>query len=150
MSEHHAAIDVTDGIHALDIGLHLVVYLNATTANGHTDGVKAFEQYWLTANRHKHAIGNKALLFALEVVGHCQALVARGDGLHAGLSHNLDAALAQCLAQAFGDVFVKWWQDFLAELDNSYLHTIGVEDGGKLHADDATAHDAQALGQFGH
>ena len=150
VGEHHAAVHVTDGVNAGHVGHHVVIHLDAATAHGDAYCVKTLGQHGLAANRHEHLLAGHALGLALELIGYGITVLALGDAVDSSAGDDFDATLAQDGLQALGHVLVKRRQDFLAVLDDGHLDAKRAEHGGKLHADDAATHDAQALGQSFH
>ena len=150
MGEHHAAVHVTDGINALDVGHHVVVHFDASTANGNTHGLNSLRQHGLASNRHQHLLSSHTLRLAFEFKGNGETVFALSDAIDGSTGDNLDATFAQDGFQPLGHILVKRRQNFLAVLDNGYLDTKCAEHGGKLHADDTATHDAQTLGQRFH
>ena len=147
VGKHHATVHVTDGINTGHVSHHVVVHLDAATAHGNANSVQTLRQHGLTSYRHEHLLAGHALGLALELIGNGITVLALGDAVDGSAGDDFYAALAQDGLQALGHVLVERGQDFLAVLDDGHLDTKRAEYGGKLHADDATTHDAQALGQ---
>ena len=150
VGEHHAAVHVTDGINALDVGHHVVVHFDATAAYGNTHSLNSLRQHGLASHGHQNLLGSHALRLAFELIGHGKTVVALGDAVDGSAGDDLDATFAQDGFQPLGYILVKRRQDFLAVLDYSHLDAKRAEHGGKLHAYNAATHDAEALGQRFH
>ena len=72
-----------------------------------------------------------------------------GQILYGGFHLKDDAALLHHLTQTLGTVCVKHWQTLLHKLYDRYLRAKALENGSKLHANDAGTNDAKTLGQGG-
>ena len=145
MGQHALSVDITDGIDARDVGLEVVVHLNA--ALGEVDACPFQAQpldVGLTSGGDEDEVGLYGLLLTLTLEGHGIA----ADSLHASLHIELHAPFADLLAQPLGDVAVERRQAFLQELHHRHLRAEAAEGRCKLHSDDACSDDAQPLGHL--
>ena len=151
MSQHATAVNVANGIDARHVSYHVVIDLNATTAGFNTSSLKPGRKNCLATYRHEHLLGNYALGLALVVEGYLKHVITGFvDAIDGSLSEDVYTALAHHGLETLGDVLVKRWENLLHELDYCYLNTKAAEHAGKLHTNNATAHDAQALGELLH
>ena len=99
---------------------------------------------WLATRCHQDVVGFYCDLLAFLLKQDSRAV----DALHASSHVEGDAAFLQEFAQALGDVAIHHGKAFLEVLHDGHLASELLEDARKLHADDASADDAEALGQF--
>ena len=137
--EHLPAVDVADGIYALDVGLEVLV--GDDGAFGCFDA-RLFETESVGAGcpsgGHEHLVGLHLRRLSLALIHHSVG----GDFLHRRLHDEVDTPSGDGLAEALGDVAVEHGQAFLEIFHHGDLGAQTAEDGGELHAYDSCAYDA--------
>ena len=121
MGKLDEAVNVAYGVNARHVGLHVFIDNNASCCrfNAHVCKVQAL-QVGCTTYSHQHEVSFNALYlsFLLEVHHEGRIFV---DFLCCSACVELNATLLETCAQAFCQIAVELWQDFLAELNDSHL-----------------------------
>ncbi len=144
MSQGHFRGDVSDGIHAGQVGAHQVVNTDrsALAGGGFAFPVKVVDRRSAHAEQHFFSSDHRAvreqqlLLFA-----------SLPDALHSHAGFDGYAGFLEGHGEAPGDFFVLQCYYPRQELNDLGLDAEGVHDGGELTANHPASHHSQAAGQ---
>ena len=140
---------VADGVHAGDIGLHLIVDDDAAAVVVHSTGFQVQGSgVGTAADGHQDLLSLEGdRLAGLVLADHLSAHGRGLHGLHGALQVEVHAHLLHVGNADGGQVAVQHGQHVVQSLDNGDLGAEGRVGAGQLQANDAAADDDHALGQ---
>ena len=144
MSQHATPVDVTDGVNAVNVGTHIIVYGDTATLCCHAYGFKAKSAgVGFTTCRHEYDVGNGLPSLALTLVINFKKSVGRGDTAYPGLHYELYTALLHSLAHTPRNVLIVWGKALFHVFNDGYLAPETPEHGSELETYHAGANDTQ-------